>query len=32
LRKTKSWGKVALDLAELHMLAKGPLDDLLTAL
>jgi hypothetical protein len=32
LKKNKSWGKVALDMAELHMLAKGPLDDLLTAL
>jgi ABC-type transporter Mla subunit MlaD len=27
-----TWGKVILELAELHMFAKGPLDELLTAI
>jgi hypothetical protein len=32
IRKDNTWGKIILDLSEMHMLAKGPLDELLSAI
>jgi len=32
IKKTNSWASILLNLAELHMTAKGPLDELVAAI